>query len=186
MQPLSDRREEIVAQKRETSALEFAGFWRRLLAALIDLFAVAVICSVIILIFSPYRWFGFGVFQGSEAVFDEPVWRALPYLIGGNVLSLLVNVAYFVGFWLWRGQTPGKMLLNIKIIRTNGSKITFGVAFLRYLGYIVSFSVLLIGFIWIAFDSRKQGFHDKIAETYVVRIPEATITAPATRMGARG
>ena len=182
MQPLFDRREEIIEQKRETSALEFAGFWKRLLAALIDLFAVAVICSIIILVFSPYQWFGADLFNNTEAVFDEPVWRALPYLVGGNLLSVLVNIAYFVGFWVWRGQTPGKMLLNIKVVRIDGSSLTFGVALLRYLGYVVSLSVLLIGFIWIAFDSRKQGFHDKIAETYVIQIPEATITAPATKM----
>jgi len=186
MQPLSDRREEIVRQKRETSTLEFAGFWRRFAASLIDLFALAVICSVIILIFSPYQWFGIDIFGGTEDVFNEPVWRALPYLVGGNLLSVLVNVGYFVGFWLWRGQTPGKMLLNIKVVRTDGSKVTFGTALLRYLGYIVSISVVFIGFIWIAFDSRRQGFHDKIAETYVVRIPEATITAPATKMSMGG
>lgn len=186
MHSLSENREDIVQKKREGIVLEFAGFWRRLTAALIDLFAVAVICSMIILIFSPYRWFGFEVFWGTEDIFNEPVWRALLYLIFGNLLSVLVNIAYFVGFWLRRGQTPGKMLLNIKLIRTDGSNVTFVVALLRYLGYIVSGAVLFIGFIWIAFDSRKQGFHDKIAETYVVKIPEAPITAPAAKPSVGG
>jgi len=183
---LSDRREEIVRQKREIPALEFAGFWRRLIASLIDVFALAVICSVVFLTFAPYHWFGFEGLWGSTDVLGEPVWRAVPYLIAGNVLSFLVNVAYFVLFWIWRGQTPGKMLLGIKLVRQDGSKVTIGVALLRYLGYIVSGAVLFIGFIWIAFDSRKQGFHDKMAETYVVRIPEAPITAPAARQGAGG
>ncbi|MFH1663107.1 MAG: RDD family protein [Chloroflexota bacterium] len=182
MNSLSDIREDIVQKKREASTLEFAGFWTRLAAALIDLFAVAVICSVIILIFTPYRWFGFNGFWSTSDVFEEPVWRALPYLVGGNLLSLLVNIAYFVGFWVWRGQTPGKMLTNIKLVRMDASDVTLSVALLRYLGLIVSFAVLFIGFIWIAFDSRKQGFHDKMAETYVVKIPEATITAPVTKM----
>ena len=185
MSTLSDIREEIVAKKREYPSLEFAGFWRRLVAALIDLFAVAVICSIIILIFSPYQWFQwFG--WGNSDVFNESVLDALPYLIGGNVLSFLVNIAYFVGFWVWRGQTPGKMLLGIKLIREDGSDVTIGVALLRYLGYIVSGAVILIGFIWIAFDSRKQGFHDRMAETYVVIIPEATITARVTNASVGG
>ena len=168
MSTLSDIREEIVAKKREYPSLEFAGFWRRLVAALIDLFAVAVICSII------------------SDVFNESVLDALPYLIGGNVLSFLVNIAYFVGFWVWRGQTPGKMLLGIKLIREDGSDVTIGVALLRYLGYIVSGAIILIGFIWIAFDSRKQGFHDRMAETYVVIIPEATITARVTNASVGG
>jgi uncharacterized RDD family membrane protein YckC len=186
MQPLSDRREEIVRQKRETPALEFAGFWRRLAASLIDVFALAVVCSVVILTIAPYHWFGFDGLWGSSDVLDEPVWRAVPYVIAGNLLSLLVNIAYFVLFWIWRGQTPGKMLLGIRLVRQDGSKVTIGIALLRYLGYIVSSAILFIGFIWIAFDSRKQGFHDKMAETYVVRIPEATITAPATGPSAGG
>ena len=153
---------------------------------MIDLFAVAFICSVIILIFSPFQWFGFGGIWGTSDVFSEPVWRALPYLIGGNLLSVLVNIAYFVGFWVRRGQTPGKMLLGIKLIRIDASNITLSVALLRYLGYIVSIAVLFIGFIWIALDSRKQGFHDKMAETYVVRIPQATITAPVSKASVGG
>ena len=186
MQPLSDRREEIVRQKRETPALEFAGFWRRLAAFLIDIFSLAVICSVILLTFAPYNWFGFDGLWGSSDVFDEPLWRALPYLIAGNLLSLLVNITYFVAFWVWRGQTPGKMLLGIKLVCQDASKVTIGVALLRYLGYIVSAAVLFIGFIWIAFDSRKQGFHDKMAETYIVRIPEAPITAPVAKPSVGG
>jgi len=182
MHSLSDIREDIVQKKREVTALEFAGFWRRLAAALIDLFALAVISSVIFLIFAPYQWFGFSGFWGTGDVFEEPVWRALPYLVGGNLLSLLVNIAYFVGFWLWRGQTPGKMLLNIKLVQMDASNLTISVALLRYLGYIVSGAVFFIGFIWIAFDSRKQGFHDKMAETYVVKLPESTITAPSPKM----
>ena len=189
MHTLSDIREDIVSKKMEGTYLEFAGFWRRLVAALIDIFAMAAICSIIILIFQPLNLPGFGNFWNFgfdiEAL-NENFWNALPYLIGRNVLSLLVSIAYFVGFWVWRGQTPGKMLLNIKIVKEDGSDVTIGVALLRCLGYIVSFAVVLIGFIWIAFDSRKQGFHDTMAETYVVIIPHATITAPITKASVGG
>jgi len=181
MQLLSHRREEIVQQKREGPALEYAGFWRRMVAMLIDIFALAVICSLIILVSTPFRWIGFEGLWGSTDVLNEPVWRAVPYVIAGNVISLLVSVSYFVGFWIWRGQTPGKMLLGIKVVRQDGSRLNIGTALLRCLGYVVSTAVVFIGFIWIAFDSRKQGFHDNMAETYVVRIPEAPITAPAAR-----
>jgi len=162
-------------------ALEFAGFWRRALAMLIDVIALLVICGVIILTFAPYQWFSLGSLVGSSDVFNEPPWRMVPYLIAGNVVSLLVNVAYFVGFWVWRGQTPGKMLMNIKIVRSDNTRIKISQALLRYLGYIVSAAVLFIGFIWVAFDPLKQGFHDKMAETFVVKVPEETVTEAAPR-----
>ncbi len=186
---LSDIREDIVAKKRERPSLEYAGFWRRLAAAVIDLSAVAVICGIIVLVFQPLNLPGSGNFWNFGFDFEalnENIWDALPYLIGRNVLSLVVSIAYFVGFWTWRGQTPGKILLGIKIIREDGSRVAIGTAMLRCLGYLVSLAVLFLGFIWIAFDSRKQGFHDTMAETYVVIIPEATITAPVPKATAGG
>ncbi len=186
---ISDIREDIVAKKMEGSTLEFAGFWRRLAAILIDLSAVAVICSIIILIFQPLNLPGLGNlwnFGFDIEALNENFWNALPYLIGRNVLSLLVSITYFVGFWVWRGQTPGKMLLSIKVIREDGSDVTIGVALLRCLGYIVSFATVLLGFIWIAFDDRKQGFHDTMAETYVVIIPRAPIAAPVAKASIGG
>ena len=83
-------------------------------------------------------------------------------------VSMLVAVAYFVIFWATSGQTPGKMALGIKVIGANGAPVTWGQAILRYIGYIVSGIVAALGFIWIAFDSKRQGWHDKIAKTYVV------------------
>jgi uncharacterized RDD family membrane protein YckC len=181
MDTLSDIREDIVAKKIERPSLEYAGFWRRLMAALIDLFTITIICSIIILIFQPFHWPGFGNLWGNAEVFNESPWDALPSIIGGNVLSILVNITYFVVFWVWRGQTPGKMLLGVKIIKEDGSGVSISVALLRYLGYIVSIAVAFIGFIWVAFDNRKQGFHDKMAETLVVIIPATPITAPVTK-----
>jgi len=166
-------------------ALEYAGFWKRAVALLIDVFALTVICGVVILTFAPYQWFGLGSLVTSSDVFNEPPWRMVPYLIAGNIFSLAVNIGYFVGFWVWRGQTPGKMLLNIKIVRPDCARIKFSQALLRYLGYIVSAAVIFIGFIWVAFDPQKQGFHDKIAETFVVKIPEMPVTeaAPGPSLG---
>ncbi len=64
------------------------------------------------------------------------------------------------------------MALGIKIIRCDGREIAWWQAPLRYLGYIVSLALAGLGFIWIAFDSRKQGLHDKIADTCVVKVPK--------------
>jgi hypothetical protein len=84
-------------------------------------------------------------------------------------------------FWATSGQTPGKMALGIKVIGTDGAPVGWGKALLRYVGYIISGLVLALGFIWIAFDSKRQGWHDKIAKTYVVRKEaQFTSTEPVT------
>lgn len=70
------------------------------------------------------------------------------------------------------GATPGKKLMAIKITRGDGSKLNYAVAFIRILGYLLSSFVLMLGYIWILFDKKKQGWHDKIANTLVIETNE--------------
>ena len=65
--------------------------------------------------------------------------------------------------------TIGNKLLNIRVIKTDGSDLSIVVALLRYVGLVISVLVIFIGVIWAAFDPNKQGWHDKIAGTYVVK-----------------
>ena len=60
-------------------------------------------------------------------------------------------------------------MLNIRVIRTDGSDLSISQALIRYVGFVISAICLLIGLIWAAFDANKQGWHDKIAGTYVVK-----------------
>jgi uncharacterized RDD family membrane protein YckC len=132
-------------KKPKEFALEYAGFWVRLGAGVIDLLTLVFIVTIIAyFFFTPVIWVTSG---------------------------LVISAAYWVGFWVWRGQTPGKMALGIKVIRTDSSPVKWQCALCRFLGYIVSAVTLFIGFIWVAFDGRKQGIHDKIADTYVVKLP---------------
>ena len=132
-------------KKPKEFALEYAGFWVRLGAGVIDLLILGFIAGIIACFFPvPVIWVTSG---------------------------LVISVAYWLGFWVWRGQTPGKMALGIKVIRTDSSPVKWQCALCRFLGYIVSVVTLFIGFIWVAFDGRKQGVHDKIADTYVVKLP---------------
>src|SRR2546421_12917051 len=91
---------------------------------------------------------------------------------GRGGLQILLGLAYYVYFWSnsspWPGQTIGSKLLNIRVIRTDGSDLSISQALIRYVGFVLSEVCLLIGFIWAAFDANKQGWHDKIAGTYVV------------------
>lgn len=154
--------------KTEGIALEFAGFWRRAAAFIIDLIALGFITSL----FTPFRWFGISGFWETNTISDTQTWLIFPILVASEFVSLIIVTVYFVGFWVWRGQTPGKMVAGIKLINIDGTKLTIGTALLRFLGYIVSTAIMLLGFVWIAFDRRKQGLHDKMADTYVVKIPE--------------
>jgi uncharacterized RDD family membrane protein YckC len=73
-------------------------------------------------------------------------------------------------FWMYRQATPGKMALGLRVVdATTGRPASTGQLVGRYLGYYVSMIPLLLGLLWVAFDPRKQGWHDKLAHTVVVR-----------------
>lgn len=85
-------------------------------------------------------------------------------LFGG---SLLFNV-YVIAFWLLADRTIGQAVLGLRVVRTDGQSLKLGAAVRRVIGYYVSFFALFIGFLWILLDDRRQGWHDKLADTVVV------------------
>lgn len=147
-------------------ALRYGGFWRRGVALLIDKFILYIIYLILIMI-------ELRIFPSSSYARHPD----LPTGIGGNMtglfllghclISLIIGMAYFTYFHGAIGQTPGKILLKLKVVRTTGEKLTYGIAFLRWIGCIISSLPLFLGFLWVVFDSSKQGWHDKIAGTVV-------------------
>ena len=127
-----------------------AGFWVRFFAILID-------------------GIGIGIVSGILASFMNS--SSDPFDTSRSSLQTLIGVLYFCYFWSAQGggQTLGMRVLNIKVVRTDGSSLTILQAFIRYIGLVVSIICLFIGVIWAAFDANKQGWHDKIAGTYVIR-----------------
>lgn len=84
------------------------------------------------------------------------------------LLSLLVEAGYFTYFF-GNGQTPGMKVAKIKLCGTDGTyPISYGKGFIRWVGMYISLLVLCLGFLWILIDENKQGWHDKMADTYVV------------------
>ncbi|MDD1697770.1 MAG: RDD family protein, partial [Methanoregula sp.] len=71
------------------------------------------------------------------------------------------------------------MILGLQVIQSSGEKMTPGLAFLRWVGYLFSGLILNLGFLWIVFDKRKQGWHDKIAGTLVIYRPEEPLSPEA-------
>ena len=150
---------------------KFAGFWRRLVAFMIDSTIVTIIFVVLCVITALAFFFG-----AMSA--DNNTWIAdLTNLTGFSFLLLLIlvfyiaiNIAYFTYFHGTTGRTPGKMLLGLQVCSADGTEVSFGIAFLRAVGYLVSslLGTIPIGFIWAAFDKKKQAWHDKIAGTVVI------------------
>jgi uncharacterized RDD family membrane protein YckC len=87
-----------------------------------------------------------------------------------GLLGFVAMLAYCWFFWTRHdGQTPGKMLTGIRVIKTDGTKFSEVDVFIRVIGYWINSAVIGIGWLWALIDSDKQGWHDKLARTYVVK-----------------
>ena len=134
--------------------LHYAGFWLRVLANLIDSVIVAVLIVAVIAAL-------YGTSELGSATSD------LEGALGTAVQIVLAVL--IVAFWRYGGGTPGKMLLSQRIVdaRTGKQPSTRQLVG-RFFAYMVSALPLGIGFLWVAFDRRKQGWHDKLAGTVVI------------------
>jgi len=135
----------------------YAGFWLRFCAIIID-----SILFILLLIPLPLIY-GFGQYLNSGPLSYLGVWHIL--------LELILPITLTILLWLRFSATPGKMFLKLKIVDTKTSgPISFRQALIRYIGYLPSFYCVLLGILWVAFDKRKQGWHDKLASTAVIRV----------------
>jgi uncharacterized RDD family membrane protein YckC len=134
---------------------DYVGFWPRVGASLIDMILVAMIAwPVLTAVYGRAYW-------SSEVLLHGPV----DFLVSWVFPAVAVLV-----FWIYRQATPGKIAIGARIVDAEtGAAPARGRLLVRYLGYYVSTIPLLLGFLWIAFDPRKQGWHDKMANTVVVR-----------------
>jgi uncharacterized RDD family membrane protein YckC len=146
----------------------FGGFWRRLWAFCIDK-AILYVLTLLLYLIGLTALGAAGVSPVQVAIGgDLP--RELGLLFAVYLAaSLVAGMTYFTGFHGTLGRTPGKMALGLRVVQASGEAMTLGVAFLRWTGSLVSTLAFGLGYLWIAVDARKQGWHDKIAATLVVR-----------------
>ena len=152
--------------------MTYAGFWKRFVAGLIDLFIMFILMTIVggIII---YIYTGEAVtFYGlaEKAVLEKRALEEFYFLqILNNVIGTLVSWIYHATFESSSKQaTPGKMVLGIKVTDLEGRPVGFGKATGRYFGKIISMIILGIGLIMIAFTRKKQGLHDMMAGCLVV------------------
>jgi uncharacterized RDD family membrane protein YckC len=137
------------------STPNYAGFWIRFLAFIINsLLISALVVPILFLFFEPEQ-LNRNELAGSPAYF---------------FLNYILPAIAFITFWIYKSSEPGKMVFGLKIVdEKTGGQPSKGQMIGRYFGYYVSGLILALGFIWIAFDKRKQGWHDKLAGTLVIR-----------------
>lgn len=132
------------------SGMELAGVGSRFVSVIIDGIIVNIIKYILIAIIMVM---GVSFIEAS--------------LITGYI-SIPIVAVYLIYFF-GNGQTPGMMAMKIKLIRTDRNpEIGYWKGFLRWIGLGISALVLGIGYLWILIDKNKQGWHDKIADVYVV------------------
>ena len=134
---------------------EYAGFWIRTVAAIIDTVWILIIVGPLLTI-----------------IYGNSYWLRDSLVIG--VWDVLLNYLFpaiaVIVFWIYKSATPGKLLMKISIVdASTGNKPSTLQLIGRYLGYYLSVVPMMLGIIWVGFDKRKQGWHDKLASTLVVK-----------------
>lgn len=93
-------------------------------------------------------------------------------LFGGGFMGFMLGAGYQWYFLTHQnGQTLGKMVMNIQVVKTDGTPIHGVEAIVRYIGYSINSGILMLGWVWTMVDRDRQGWHDKIASTFVVKVP---------------
>lgn len=148
-------------QSEALARIQYAGFWQRFAATMVDGLVLAIVVYVpLSLIYGEQYWLGE---QWVSGIWDVLLGYVLPFVAT-------------IWFWLRFLGTPGKMALRLEVVDAKtGAKMSRGQAILRYFAYLVSFLPLGLGFIWVAVDKRKQGWHDKLAGTVVIRRAPAAV-----------
>ena len=135
--------------------LEYVGFWLRVWAAIID--SILIMMIIIPILIHLYGWSYF----------------TTPELVSGPVnfiISWVLPVIAIIAFWVSKSATPGKMAISAKIVDARtGQKPSTAQFIGRYFAYYISIIPFCLGLIWVAFDKKKQGWHDKLVGTVVVR-----------------
>ena len=144
--------------------VQYAGFWRRLMAFSLDTMMVSIISAGIIITLFGYDNFLQLQHSSINTSFD---WRII-------LVEQGLPAVWAIGFWQVWMATPGKLLMDCQIVdaRTH-QKARFSKLVIRYLSYILSALPLGLGFLWILFDKHKQGWHDKLANTVVIMQDES-------------
>ena len=141
---------------------QYAGFVTRAVAFYVDRLIVIVVVAVI----SLFLGFAVQFFRPSELFGTQDLVQIIVAIVVA-VMTGTLDLIYCVGFWMLAGQTPGKRLMGLVLVKKDGGRVGLGAALLRWMGYWLS-GILFLGYLWVLVDYRRQALHDKLAGTLVV------------------
>ena len=152
----------------QVAPTQYAGFWLRFVAAFIDGVIVNIVASVIGAVI------GGGSFAALSRNANQDPLTSLPLILSAMSTIILICVALSFGYHAYmesseKQATLGKMVMGLKVTDLNGQRISFARASGRFFSKIISAMIFYIGFIMAGFTEKKQGLHDMIAGTLVVR-----------------
>lgn len=155
------------------SEIQYAGFWLRFVAYIIDYFIIAAIQSIVVLPVLAILGFGF-VSMDNVNFSDEDAVVAILGMMGALgtliLISAILGIIYFTAMEASKFQgTLGKMALGLKVTDRQGEPVDFGRALIRNLAKILSQMIFMIGFLMAGFTEQKQALHDIIAGALVIR-----------------
>ncbi|WP_269620525.1 RDD family protein [Zhongshania sp. BJYM1] len=137
------------------STRKYAGFWVRVGASIIDSILILLVAGPLLT-----------ALYGRDYWLGEQTTRTGTELL----LNYLLPALAVLLFWVYKSATPGKLITGLRIVDARtGAKPTTTQFVIRYVGYYVSMIPLFLGIVWVAFDAKKQGWHDKLAGTVVVK-----------------
>jgi uncharacterized RDD family membrane protein YckC len=147
--------------------IQYASFGRRLLAYFVDFL---ILFSVGMVLQSCLGKNPFLIFRNAKSLEEIQQMQSSTSTTLASLIGLVVGLAYFLIFYVnYDGATPGKRLMAIKVTKDDGSRLTYPVVFVRYLGTLISAFLFGLGYLWVVWDKKKQALHDKIAKTVVVK-----------------
>jgi len=139
--------------------IKYVGFWARTVASFLDTLLIAMVTGPIL----------YAIYGADYFVNDNPVIFAGPL---DFLISWVFPIVAIISFWIIKQATPGKMAFSAIIVDAKtGNRASTGQLIGRYFAYFLSTIPLCLGFFWVAFDRRKQGWHDKLAGTLVIKKP---------------
>ena len=146
--------------------IRLASIGKRWLAIVIDGFLVAIATVLLLVAGGALAPLDAAMASADEAAVSEAFAN---FQSNTLTVNLLISAVYNVGLMVWfNGQTLGKMMLRLRVVKKRGGRITVLDALLRNVfGYMVS-QIFLLGYLWALFDAEKQTWHDKMAGTVVV------------------
>lgn len=149
----------------DSNEIHYMGFNARFVAFMIDSTAASIIMAPFV-----SRLVDDIVLSDYDLSDQSQLMDLLGQLTTQLSIDLLFMGTIFILFWVYKNATPGKMLFKSVIVDAKTlAAPSASQNIIRYLGYFVSLIPLGLGFLWIAFDQRKQGWHDKLAGTVVIK-----------------